>query len=267
MTQAHPSRPTPQRERARVRRGQGDREHSGWAYTAVMPWTTFGLTLAICLAAAAPTRAELRLTLGDGYVTLSAKDVTVSQILAEWAKIGQTKIVNGDRVPGGPVTLELANVPEAQALDVILRSASGYLAAPRSTPAPTLSRYDRIHVLPTSSPSRPTNPPPVTAASRTPQQVPPVFQQRGAPDDQDDAPAPGGPEGGPRRDPAFTAFPQPFSPQPAQRPGPAQSTTPTSYPTPTAPAGVPVPGMIVQPPQPPPGSPAQLIFPQTPQPR
>lgn len=238
----------------------------GWAYTAVMPRTTFGLTLVVCLAAAAPTRAELRLTMSDGYVTLSAEDVTVSQILAEWARVGQTRIVNGDRVPGGPVTLELANVPEAQALDVILRSASGYLAAPRTTPAPTLSRYDRIHVLPTSSPSRPTTPPVVTAP-RVPPPVPPAFQQRAAPDDQDDAPVPGGPEGGQRRDPAFTAFPQPLAPQPAARPGPSQSTMPPSYQTPTAPVGVPVPGMIVQPPQPPPGSPAQLVFPQTPQPR
>jgi len=250
---------------ARVHREHGvDRERPGWAYTAVMPGTTFGVTLAVCLAAAAPTWAQLRLTMGDGYVTLSARDVTISQILAEWAKVGQTSIVNGDRVPGGPVTLELANLPEAQALDVILRSASGYLAAPRTIPVPSLSRYDRILVLPTSSPSRATTPPPASA-SRVPQAVPPAFQQRIAPDDQDDAPVPGGQEG-PRRDPAFTAFPQPLA-QPAGRPGPAQSTTPTSYPTPTAPVGVPVPGMIVQPPQPPPGSPAQLIFPQTPQPR
>ena len=49
-----------------------------------------------------------------------AKDATVRQILAEWARVGQTKIVNVERIPGGPLTLELNNVPEAQALDILL---------------------------------------------------------------------------------------------------------------------------------------------------
>ena len=48
-----------------------------------------------------------------GRSSLVAKDATVRQILAEWARVGQTRIVNGERIAGGPVTLELTNVPEA----------------------------------------------------------------------------------------------------------------------------------------------------------
>src|SRR5439155_6932063 len=91
----------------------------------------------------------VNLTIQDGRVSLVAKDATLRQILAEWARVGQTKIVNGERVPGGPVTLQLTNVPEEQALDTLLRSLTGYVAAPRATTAGNLSRYDRIVVMPT----------------------------------------------------------------------------------------------------------------------
>ena len=88
----------------------------------------------------------------------SAKDATVRQILTEWARVGQTRIINVDRVAGPPLSIELTNVPEAQALDTLLRTVSGYLAAPRPVTMPNASAYDRIFILPTSTgtPPRPT---------------------------------------------------------------------------------------------------------------
>ena len=50
---------------------------------------------------------QVQLAIHDGRVSLIAKDATVRQILAEWARIGQTKVVNVEKIPGGPVTLEL----------------------------------------------------------------------------------------------------------------------------------------------------------------
>ena len=70
-----------------------------------------------------------RLNSRTASVRLNAQNVPVSQILAEWARRGRTTIVNGERVPGPPVTLELQDVPEQQALDIVLRSVSGYLVA------------------------------------------------------------------------------------------------------------------------------------------
>ena len=103
----------------------------------------------VCLAFGSAASAEVHLTIQDGRVSLVAKDATLRQILAEWARVGQTRIVNGDRVPGGPVTLQLTNVSEEQALDTLLRSLTGYVAAPRPTMAANLSRFDRIVVMPT----------------------------------------------------------------------------------------------------------------------
>ena len=84
--------------------------------------------------------AEVQLTMSAGRVSLSAKNATVGQILAEWARIGQTKIVNVERVPGGPMTLELTNVPEVEALEILLRSAGGYVLAPRQAGPANASR-------------------------------------------------------------------------------------------------------------------------------
>jgi len=220
--------------------------------------TALGIGLGICLLAAPAFAGDVTLTMQNGRVTLVAKDATLRQILGEWARVGQTRIVNIDRIPGGPMTLELTNVPEEQALNILLRSLSGYVAAPRAVEAPDVSRYDRILVMPTVAPARAAT---TTTAASTPtvafQSSPaqPVQQD----DDPDNNPAA-------QRGPVFTPFPQPQIVNPgAAGPGNVQqpyvvppgmqvpsnpivpATTPTG--TPTSPAGVAVPGMMVPVPQ------------------
>jgi hypothetical protein len=126
--------------------------------------------VAALLAVSDPARAaELTLTFRDGTVTLDARDVTVGQILAEWARIGQTKIVNIERVATPTVTLRLDGTPEKQALEIILRALPGYLAAARPTPLSGASSYDRIVLLTSTS---------VAAPSRQPVPGPTALQQR-----------------------------------------------------------------------------------------
>ena len=83
--------------------------------------------------------AEVHLTSKDGRVSIVAQDATVRQILTEWARIGQIKIVNIDCIQGGPASLEFTNVPEQQVMEVLLHSVSGYLLARHEIPAPNLS--------------------------------------------------------------------------------------------------------------------------------
>ena len=52
------------------------------------------LALAATLAASSTASAEIQLTIRDGRVSLVAKDATVRQILGEWARIGQAKVIN-----------------------------------------------------------------------------------------------------------------------------------------------------------------------------
>ena len=213
-----------------------------------------------CLLTASAASADVQVLLNNGRVSIVAKDATVRQILSEWARVGQTKIVNVDRIPGGPLTLELRNVPEGQALDVLLRSVSGYMAAPRQTAVANLSVFDRIIVMPTAAAPRP-----AASAQSAPAFQQPQFQQPVPPpndDDADDPPAnvqvPGQPRG-----PIFNAFPPPQvgGPNgPVGAPGvmPTGGATgqtgvsqPAAFGTPTAPVngGVSVPGMVAPAPQ------------------
>ena len=222
--------------------------------------------------------ADLKLDIRDGRVTLDAQDVTIRQILAEWARVGKTRIVNLERVASGTVSLQLSGVPEPQALEIILRPVAGYMAAPRPTPLPGTSAYDRILILAVSTVTNPpragTTPFPTGPAAPTqfrltpaPLQAPGVIPQPAADDadDQDDAAAAAAAAG-------LVAVPAPNpnanlpgimtspsgSPTPLMAPsGPAQPQS-TAPPTPavpvtgspfSVPAGTATPGLVS--PQPP----------------
>lgn len=187
---------------------------------------------------------DLNLTIVDGRVTLVAQDVTVRQILAEWARIGQTKIVNGDKLFGPPVTLELRDVPEGKALETVLRSAAGYVVAPRLAGAAGNSNYDSIVILATSRAPQVTQAPPSPFINR-PQQPQPMMPQVTDDDDTDPNESPVGPGPGPGPGtPAGAQFPG------QQFPGPGQSTPPTQVTQPpTGPQGPmtsPRPGQLPQ---------------------
>ena len=86
----------------------------------------------------------------NGRVTIIADNVPLRQILQEWARVGQTTIVNADKMTGPPITLQLVDAPERDALDILLRSASGYIAAPRPVAVADAAFYDRVTILATS---------------------------------------------------------------------------------------------------------------------
>jgi hypothetical protein len=126
------------------------------------------LVSALLLISAVPADAQqpVSVQFRAGRVTLVARNAPIRAILAEWARLGGATVVNGERVAGAPVTLELTDVPERQALDVILRGVAGYMLAPRRTGSVGASTFDRILILPTSV--APRNPPPVAAAAARP---------------------------------------------------------------------------------------------------
>lgn len=234
--------------------------------------------------ASAPAFADVQLTMQNGRVTIIAKDATVRQILNEWSKVGKTNIVNIERVPGQPLTLELRNVTEGQALEVLLRSLSGYITAPRAEQASNLSQFDRIIIMPTIASARPatSTPPPPVFGQQGQQQVPTYSQQQAPPvmapppadDDVDDErPAPNvqipnvPPQ--PGRSPAFNAVPMQAPTTAPQGTYPGMPVggmpTPTNQPVQAPPAapvspfgGVAVPGMIVAPPPQPGQQPGQV---------
>ena len=121
-----------------------------------------GFALLVLTCSASPSwGAGLTLSIRDGLVSLDAQDVTVRQILTEWARIGKTRIINVERIVGGPITLQFQNTPEKQALDIILRTIPGYMAVPRATQIADASLYDSILIMATTTvvaPLRPQQP-------------------------------------------------------------------------------------------------------------
>jgi hypothetical protein len=221
------------------------------------------LTAALSVATAWPAAAQnLTVQFHEGRVSVDATAVPVRTILTEWGKIGGTKIIGAEKITGAPLTVKLIDVTEAQALETILRSVAGYMAAPRNT-SEGASRYDRILVMATSS-----TPPPVARPTPTnnngafngtqrfvpqrqiEQREQPELEER--PEQDENPPAP----------PVFT-FPPPgqngFQNQPGQINTAPQNGQPvvinpaTGMPQteqPQAPVGVSRPGMMVAPPPP-----------------
>ena len=141
---------------------------------------TIALTVFASLALGSTASADVQLSIRDGRVSIVAKDATAAQILAAWATIGQTKVVNAERLPGEPMTIVLENASEEHALDVVLRSVGGYIAAARAIPLVNASRFDRIIVMLASVMPR-VAVPLVAQMNAPPQYQAPVYQEQQAP--------------------------------------------------------------------------------------
>lgn len=112
------------------------------------------LLVAVCCAAfASPVSADVRVTFANGRVTIIASDATVSEILAEWSRVGGSTFVDADKIPSRErVTLHLEDRTELDAIDVLLRRVAGYMVAPVSGPSSGPSVVERVFILPTSTP-------------------------------------------------------------------------------------------------------------------
>ncbi len=179
---------------------------------------TFALSLLISLPAAAQ---QLKLTFNAGRVSLDATAVPVRTILVEWGKLGGTKVIGGERIAGSPLTLKLDDVPESQALEMVLRSVAGYMAAPRSASGLAgASMYDRILVMATSAAPVPAARPVPNPGANGPGNQRFVPQRQPMRPADDDNQAEDEPDANQPNPPVFTF------PQPGQQPGMFQNAPP-----------------------------------------
>jgi hypothetical protein len=118
------------------------------------------LMMTMWVAAVAPIDAVdgLEVSFADGRVTIIADQVPLRAILDEWSKLGDTEFVNSDADTGSlqlaaqPLQIQLVDVPEADALRILLRDVAGFIAAPRPGPLAGTSQYGRVLVMATSRP-------------------------------------------------------------------------------------------------------------------
>ena len=213
----------------------------------------------------ASASADVSLQLRDGRVTLVARRASLQQVLGEWARKGRTRIVNLERLGGPALTLQLTDVPEQKALAILLRSAAGYIAAPRSVAMADASMYDRILILPTSTAAMAAPPAARPRLTVAPPMMPdPTELANGEGEDPNAAEESPQPDPQQRQPPVFTP---PNAQQPAQEqddsdPQTEQPATPGVLATPgitpaTAPGQFTTPTPGVLPPPPPAAQPRQ----------
>src|SRR5688500_14269503 len=145
---------------------------------------------ALMAVVALPIRAQgvrkLDISFNNGRVTIVAENVTLGDIFAEWARKGGSKIVNAERLPGGPVMLtEFKDQPEADVLRTLLREAPGYGAAMRAATSAGASTVQTVFILAVRTQVPSTSSAPMTSQvqqSPSPVAAPRLIQ--GSPDDE-----------------------------------------------------------------------------------
>jgi hypothetical protein len=129
---------------------------------------------------AAAQSAPVSIQFQNGNVTVRTTGRTpLRTVLQEWARVGRARIVNAESVTVTLEQIELVNVPEQQALSVLLREVSGYAIGEREALSSGPSRFDRIMLLPRSTSA--TNAPRVAGVTTAP--PPPIAFVPGDPDD------------------------------------------------------------------------------------
>ena len=199
--------------------------------------------VALLFCCAAPAWAQtVKLEFHDGKVNLTAQNAPLRTVLTEWARQGGTQMVNLEKINGAPVTLQLTDVSETQALDTILRGVAGYVAGQRPTVASAQSTFNTIMLVPTAGTAA------LAASARpvaAPYSPPPVFQPP-QPDPDDDPVSDVPPDDDRRPPPPGTRQNQ----QPPPDDGPAEQPTPGTPANPFGnPTGSAVPGTISPVPQ------------------
>lgn len=149
---------------------------TGTAFVALLAATTPA-------AAQAPTQPVLSLSFdATGRVTLVAHQVTVRDILAEWARQCGCLIVNAARLGGEPlaVPVQFEHARQSDVLETLLRQAAGYVLTPKQAGSQSVSNYETIYILATSTPTAGAYVPPPPAAGPVGPQPPTT----GSPDDE-----------------------------------------------------------------------------------
>jgi hypothetical protein len=184
-------------------------------------------------AAAGPSR-KLDMTFSNGRVTLTADNVSIGEIFAEWTRKGGTVIDNVDKLNAGMVSFVFENEPELKVLQALLRPYPGMIVVPRLPSSTIASSFSRVNVVARSTASAT----PFVGAAASPMQQ---YQQ--GPEEMPSMPPGLAPPARMPQDPSPSTAPQ--GPQTMPSVGPSAS-RPGVVVAPVTPAGAAVPGQIIK---------------------
>ena len=139
---------------------------------------------------------KLQVSFNAGKVTVIARNVTLREILTEWARQGGCQFVNADKLTGGVLpVLQFEDAPELMVLASLLGPVSGYIVGGRRAGTTGASQFETVYIVPTSHATAPafTSSGPIAAPLVTPampeDEIPPVTPIPSMPNGRGSAPA------------------------------------------------------------------------------
>jgi hypothetical protein len=117
------------------------------------------LTIAFGATAAFAQTVSVSVTFLNGRVTVTAANASATDILAEWSRVGRTAISGETRLSPQPLTFQLSDVDEEQALARIIGSDYGFGGVVKPSVVPGTSQFARLTFAPAPHAGS-SNPPP-----------------------------------------------------------------------------------------------------------
>jgi hypothetical protein len=110
-----------------------------------------------------PPARKLELKFNNGLVTLRAQNVTVREVLTEWARLCDCQVIGAEKITSAPLAgagVQYVNQPEAVIMKSLLNPGSqagavsgGYVFVPRGPGETGASAYASIRIAPVSHPT------------------------------------------------------------------------------------------------------------------
>jgi hypothetical protein len=104
------------------------------------------VALLVAVSANAAAGQEVDIAFRDGRVSLAAADASATYVLAVWSKVGQTEMKGTELLEKRLVTLRLADVPEGEALQLILGREFSFTGSLKRFVEPGTSGYAYLSV-------------------------------------------------------------------------------------------------------------------------
>ena len=124
---------------------------AGWSFA-----TGFAQAPESSQAPQAPPVRKIEISFQGSNVTLAAANVSLPEILAEWARLSGCVMVNAERLSRVPIVapIQFENQPQQRVLESLLRPAAGFILAPRKANRPGATDFEMVYILATSTPSQ-----------------------------------------------------------------------------------------------------------------
>lgn len=103
-----------------------------------------------------PPEKKIEIKFEGSSVSLFAANVSLPEILAEWARLSGCVMVNAEQLSRVPIVapIRFESQPQQRVLESLLRPAAGFILAPRKANRAGATDFEAVYILARSSPTQ-----------------------------------------------------------------------------------------------------------------